>query len=89
MGWLELNKQLAATMPDAMLDIVFLADADPLFRWEIMDQGVLLYGDIDDFLEYRAFAYRDFVDSADLRRLERALFEKKMAMIRERLRAAS
>lgn len=74
---------------DAQLDLVLLADADPLFRWEIMDRAVLLYGDIDEFLEYRAFAYRDFVDSADLRRLERTLSQKKLHRIAERLRAAS
>jgi hypothetical protein len=65
------------------------ADADPLFRWEIMDRATLLYGDLDEFLEYRAFAYRDFVDSADLRALERTLSDYKLERIRERLRAAS
>ncbi len=47
-----------------------------------MRAGVLLWGDVDDFLEYKVFAYRDFVDSADLRELEEALFRKKMAYIR-------
>lgn len=71
------------------LDLVFLEDADPLFRWEIVRDGVLLYGDPLDYLEYRAFALRDFVDSADLRALERVLFEKRMAFIRRRLSAAA
>ena len=74
---------------DAPLDLAFLAGADPLFRWEIMERGVLLWGDEDDFLEFRAFAYRDFVDSADLRRLEQRLFEKKMERMRQVIRAAS
>lgn len=71
------------------LDLVFLDDADPLFRWEIVRDGVLLYGDLLDYLDYRAFAFRDFVDSADLRALERVLFDKKMAFIRRRLSAAA
>lgn len=82
-------EELSAVFPGASLDIVFLADADPLFRWEIMRQGRLLWGDPLEHLEYRAFAFRDFVDSADLRALERRLFERKMALVRERLRAAS
>lgn len=73
--------------PGEAIDLVFLHRADPLFRWEILREGVLLAGDPIDHLEYRAFAFRDFVDSADLRRLERRLFEKKMDYIRERLRA--
>lgn len=82
-------EDLRDAFPGAPLDIVFLADADPLFRWEIMRQGRLLWGDPLEHLDYRAFAFRDFVDSADLRALERRLFEKKMALVRERLRAAS
>jgi uncharacterized protein len=83
------HEALADVFPDAPLDLVLLPDADPLFRWEITRAGVLLWGDPLDFLEYRAFAYRDFVDSAGLRALERVLFEKKMALIRERLNAAA
>jgi predicted nucleotidyltransferase len=88
-SWFDVYEQLTPAFPDAALDLVSLETADPLFRWEIMDRAALLHGDIDEFLEYRAFAYRDFVDSADLRALERTLFEKKMARIRERLGAAS
>lgn len=85
----ELHDSLDAVFEDRSLDIVLLSDADPLFRWEIMADGVLLHGDELDFLEFRAFAFRDFVDSADLRRLEATLFEKKMDWIRRRLNAAA
>lgn len=85
----EIHRTFASVFADRPLDIVFLADADPLFRWEIVAEGVLLYGDPIDFAEYRAFAFRDFVDSADLRALERTLFEKKMAYISRQLNAAT
>lgn len=85
----ELFDALAEAFPEGTPDPVLLSDADPLFRWEIMRRGVLLHGDIDEFLELRAFAYRDFVDSRDLRELERVLFEKKMARVEEMIRAAS
>jgi uncharacterized protein len=80
---------LSPPFGDASLDLAFLDHADPLFRWEIMRQGVLLWGDPDDFLEFRSFAFRDFVDSEDLRALERILFEKKLAYIRRQLDAAA
>jgi predicted nucleotidyltransferase len=67
------------------LDLVRLEDADPLFRQEIMERGIRLHGDPDLFYEMRAYAYRDFVDSADLRALEKTLFEKKMARLDQAL----
>lgn len=85
----EVYERFAPAFPDAALDLVLLGDADPLFRWEVMERAVLLYGDDLDFLDYRAFAYRDFVDSEDLRRLERVLFDRKMKRISRYLRAAS
>lgn len=67
------------------LDMVRIEDADALFRHEIMRAGILLYGDLDLFYEYRAYAYRDFVDSADLLAIEETLFQRKMAHIKEHL----
>lgn len=67
----------------AELDLVRLEEADPLFRDEIMQSGVLLDGDPDFFFEFRAYAYKDFVDSADLFTLEETLFRKKMQRLGE------
>lgn len=77
---------LIACVQSAPLDLVRLEDADPLFRWEILQEGTLLRGDPDRFAEYRAFAYRDFNDSADLFALEELLFRKRMARLEEALR---
>lgn len=81
----ELFKALQDAVPDAPVDLVEIERADPLFRHEIFRNSVLLYGDPDLFCEYFGFAYKDFVDSADLRELEHTLFTKRMARIRERL----
>lgn len=91
-GWESLSaclKGLENVLGHYSLDVVFLSEADPLFRWEIMRDGLLLFGDPIEFQEYRAFAYKDFVDSADLRRVEQALFRKRMNWIGEQFRAAS
>lgn len=71
------------------IDVVRLDRADPLLRHEAMSPGLLLFGDVMDFLEYRAFAYRDFIDSAGLRRLEDELFRKKMARLKRDSGAAA
>jgi predicted nucleotidyltransferase len=83
------HQALADVFDGYALDLARLGTADPLFRYEIFRQGILLYGDLDAFFEYKAFAYRDFVDSADLRALEDALFQKKMAYLRSHLDGAS
>lgn len=77
---------LYEVFPEHPLDVVRLENADPLFRHEIMHQGVLLWGDPILFSEYRAYAYRDFTDAADLFALERALFAKKMKRLEAELR---
>lgn len=84
-----LHRALAEAFAGHVLDLVVLDTTDPLFRHEIMRAGVLLWGDQDRFFDYRAYAYRAFVDSADLRALEDALFRKKMAYIRRTLHGAS
>ncbi len=81
----ECYKCLSDIFEQYDLDMVRLEDADALFRHEVMREGVLLYGSPDIFFEYRAFAYRDFVDSADLFALEETLFRKKMDRIKRQL----
>lgn len=91
-GWERMSACLGVlgdVFGDYALDAVALGDADPLLRWEIMRDGRLLFGDPIQFLEYRAFAYKDFIDSADLRRVEAALFRKRMDWIREQLHVAA
>ena len=78
-------KAVGEAIGGAELDMVRLEDADPLFRHEIMRAGVLLDGDLDLFYELRAFAYKDFIDSADLFALEETLFRKKMARLERML----
>lgn len=84
-AFLDCYTDLAEVFQRHSLDLVRLEDADPLLRHEIMHQGILLRGDPDLFCEYRAYAYRDFVDSSDLFALEDRLFRKKMARIKEKL----
>ncbi|GIX29051.1 MAG: hypothetical protein KatS3mg123_2932 [Burkholderiales bacterium] len=83
--FLDCYTDLAEVFQRYSLDLVRLEDADPLLRHEIMHQNVLLWGDPDLFYEYRAYAYRDFIDSSDLFALEDLLFRKKMARMKEKL----
>lgn len=81
----ECYRAIQGALGQVELDLVRLEDADPLFRYEIMQSAILLEGDPDLFCEYRAYAYKDFIDSADLFTLEQTLFRKKMARLRKQL----
>ncbi|MBI5242626.1 MAG: nucleotidyltransferase domain-containing protein [Elusimicrobia bacterium] len=77
-----LYKALSSVFPGYNLDLAFLGDADPLFRYEVTSRGRLLYGDSLEFLEYKAYAYRDYVDSQDLFRLEEKLLRRRLCTSR-------
>jgi hypothetical protein len=81
---LECHADLSEVFRRYPVDVVRLEEADPLLRHEVMRQGILLHGDADLFCEYRAFAFRDFVDSSDLFALQHKLFRRRM----QRLEAA-
>jgi predicted nucleotidyltransferase len=79
-----LIRHLPDFFPTYDVDLVFLNRADPLLRYEIMRESILLYGNMDEYAAYQVFSHRDLMDSRALLELEERLFEKKMAYIRSR-----
>jgi len=67
--------------PERDLDLKTLHGADSLFRYLVIRDGVLLYGNLTDYEEYKAYAFRDYVDSKDLRDLEMRMTLAKQAML--------
>jgi predicted nucleotidyltransferase len=66
------------------LDVKSLDRVDPLFRFLVVRDSILLAGDPHDYNEFKAYAFRDYVDSADLRMLERRMVESKQKMLSDR-----
>jgi predicted nucleotidyltransferase len=62
--------------PQRELDIKSLHKADPLFCYQVSKDSQLLYGDLTDFNEFRAYAFSNYFDSKDLFHLERILIQK-------------
>ena len=52
------------------LDLKTLHQVNPLFRFYVVRNSQLLYGDKTEFNEFKAYAYRDIVDSYSLIKLE-------------------
>ena len=69
------------------IDLVDLATANILLRYEITSGGALLHGDADAYEAYRIFALRDYRDSESLRELETQLIEKRQKELRTHLHA--
>lgn len=60
------------------IDVKSLHFADPLFRFQVTRDGILLYGDRKKFLSFKAYAFRDYCDSKDLFVLRDLLIKKRM-----------
>jgi predicted nucleotidyltransferase len=58
------------------LDLKALNKTDPLFRYEVIRDGKLLYGDPADYEEYKAVATRAYEDARPLLELEHLLARK-------------
>lgn len=69
------------------VDLVDLAEANILLRYEIATGGVLLAGDENTYGAYRRFAFRDYIDSRSLRDLEKTLINKRQEDLRAMLHA--
>ena len=52
------------------LDVQILDRKDPLFLYQVAKNSQLLYGSTLDYNEFRAYAFRAYHDSRDLRRLQ-------------------
>lgn len=79
---LKIHEALAKTLGDNQkreLDVATLHGSDPLFRFEVTRRGTLLYGDAADYEDFKAYAYRSYMDSYDLRQLELKLLQKSVA----------
>lgn len=58
------------------LDFKTINGADPFFIYKISQDAILLYGKESDFNEFKAYAYKIYNDSKDLRLLEKKMIDK-------------
>ncbi|MDP2669128.1 MAG: nucleotidyltransferase domain-containing protein [bacterium] len=67
--------------PERELDSKTLHGADSLFRYYVTRDGVLLYGNQAEYEDFKSYAWRDYVDSQDLRDLELTMTLAKQKML--------
>ncbi len=73
----------ALEVPDYRIDLTNLNKANPLLRYEVVSSGKLLYGDEDEYAQYQAFAFKDYIDSRPLFDLEKLLVMKRQKLMEE------
>lgn len=74
--FLEIFSELAAIFPQQEVDLKLLNGVNPLFRYYVVRDGKLLYGNQTKYNFYKAFAYRDFQEAKPLFALEEHLVKK-------------
>ena len=67
------------------IDLTDLNNANILLRYEITKNGVLLFGDPQDYEELKSFSFRDYVDAKPLFDLEDKIIKKRLSFIKENL----
>ena len=76
--------ELFGDNPQRELDVKSLHKADPLFCYQVVKDSQLLYGDLTDFNEFKAYAFSNYFDSKDLFHLEKILVQKFQNHLRQK-----
>lgn len=66
---------------DFKIDLTNINEANPLLLHEIFSKSTLIYGERDLFDEYRAFAFRTYLDAKPLLKLEDYLIRKRQLFL--------
>lgn len=81
-GTLLLFNEFSELFSGQELDVKSLHHVDPLFRYLVVRDGILLYGNKTDYLEFKAYAFRDYTESASLFHLQEILNQKRLKKLK-------
>lgn len=80
---LELYSEFGRIFKDKEVDVKSLHRVDPFFRYQVMQDSILIYGDHLEYHNFKAYAFRAYMDSKDLLRLEKILSQKTISYLRQ------
>jgi len=63
-------EEVFSSYPVSEMDIKPMRKLDPLFCYQIAKDSQLLYGNLQDYSEFRAYAFKFYHDARDLFKLE-------------------
>jgi len=74
---------VAAKLRVKDVDVKSLHNASPFFRYQVMKDGILLYGDIHQFNTFKLYAIRFFQETGKFRNLRDLMLKKRMSHLKE------
>lgn len=74
---LDVQGELKKVFPDYKLDVSYLHRATPYFLFESVYKGQLLYGSNYDYTKLCAQAFKQYIDSQELRDLRDEMIQRK------------
>ncbi len=85
--FLEIFEPLQKIFPKFDLDLSFLDKNDTLFLYEVTANSQLLYGNSDEYLEFKSYAFRRYFDESDLFKLKDKLLKKQQKLLTAKIHA--
>jgi len=79
---INLNYDLMNLFKNDRIDIVDIKKADPLLKFEIYQNSKLIYGDEIEYLNFKANAFKIYIDAQPLLDLESKFIEKRQKALR-------
>lgn len=65
------------SISEEMIDLVDLAIAPPILRYQVAQSGKLLYGSEDDFTRFKVLAWKQYLNTEKFRRYRQQSLENK------------
>jgi predicted nucleotidyltransferase len=82
---IELNCDLIDAFGSDKVDLVDIKRVNPFLRNEIAKNSKLFYGKKIDYLEFKAFAFKDYISHKPLFELQNFLIKKRHQLLREKI----
>lgn len=82
---INLNCDLMDLFHSDKIDMVNLKRANPFLTYEIAKNCKLLFGKQQDFLEFKAVAFRKYIDALSLFELQEILMRKRHEVLRQKI----
>lgn len=79
----EIYSQITQVFPEEEVDIKTLNAKGTLFKYQVVRDGILLYGDQTAYNEFKSFIFKEYLDSASLFLLEKQLLKKHLANLKK------
>lgn len=80
---IDLNNEFISFFNCDKIDLTDLKEADALLIYEISQNCKLLFGDDEEFANFKIFAFKNYIDHIPLFELEEKLVKKRQKLLKE------